>query len=119
MKEIKPDELFVNLTSFLKDKGIELTDGSYSQRIRQSCELLADAVNLTQAGLAKARAGIDEKLDRMRQIIHEKTAPKSPSPRKKTPGASARPKAGAKRPSTTGRRPGATKTAARKSPRAR
>lgn len=78
MKEIKPDELFANLTSFLKGKGIELTGGSYSGRIRQGCDLLTDAVNLTQAGLAKAKAGIDEKLDRMRQLIHEKTAPKPP-----------------------------------------
>jgi hypothetical protein len=85
MKEIKPDELFANLTFFLKDRGIELTEGAYSQRIRKGCDLLADAVNLTQAGLARAKAEIDEKLDRMRQIIHEKTAPHEPEMETKRP----------------------------------
>ncbi|MBK9139656.1 MAG: hypothetical protein IPM17_12980 [Verrucomicrobia bacterium] len=87
MKEIKSDELFANLTTFLKDKGIELTEGSYSQRIRQGCDLLADAVNLTQAGLARAKAEIDEKLEHMRRIIHEKTAPKTPAASPKRPRA--------------------------------
>jgi hypothetical protein len=102
MKEIKPDELFANLTSFLKDKGIELTDGMYSQRIRQGCDLLADAVNLTQAGLAKARAELDEKLNRMRQMIHEKTAPKKPAAESSRPKST--PPAGSASPAKKSRR---------------
>ncbi len=78
MKTIQKDELFENLTGFLRSKGIDLKEGSYAHRIRQGCNLLADAVNLTQGGLAKAKAGIDDKLSRMRQVIHEKTAPKPP-----------------------------------------
>lgn len=79
MKEIKSDELYVNLSAFLKGKGIELAEGSYSQRIRQGCALLADAVNLTQAGFARAKSEIDEKFNRMRQAIHQQTAPKKPA----------------------------------------
>lgn len=78
MKTIQKDELFEHLSGFLRSKGIDLKEGSYAHRIRQGCNLLADAVNLTQGGLAKAKAGIDEKLSRMRQVIHEKTAPKPP-----------------------------------------
>lgn len=78
MKTIRKDELFENLTGFLRSKGIDLKEGSYAHRIRQGCNLLADAVNLAQGGLAKAKAGIDDKLSRMRQVIHEKTAPKPP-----------------------------------------
>lgn len=98
MKEIKSDELFANLSSFLKGKGIELADGSYSQCIRQGCALLADAVNLTQTGIARAKSEIDGKLARMRQVIHEKTAPQrkaagKASPRKRsTPTEGASPK---------------------------
>jgi hypothetical protein len=33
MKEIKQDELFENVSQFLKAKGIELTEGSYAQGI--------------------------------------------------------------------------------------
>ncbi len=77
MKTIQKDELFEHLSGFLRAKGIELQNGSYAHRIRQGCNLLADAVNLTQGGLAKAKAEIDDKLSRMRQVIHEKTAPKA------------------------------------------
>jgi hypothetical protein len=78
MKPIQKDELFDHLSEFLKTKGIELKTGSYSKTIQAGCSLLADAVNLSQAGLAKAKTGIDKKLDEVRQVIHEKTAPKQP-----------------------------------------
>jgi hypothetical protein len=77
MKPIQKDELFDHLSEFLKTKGIELKTGSYSKTIQAGCSLLADAVNLSQAGIVKAKAGIDKKLDEVRQVIHEKTAPKS------------------------------------------
>jgi hypothetical protein len=88
MKPIQKDELFDHLSEFLKTKGIELKTGSYSKTIQAGCSLLADAVNLSQAGIVKAKAGIDKKLDEVRQVIHEKTAPKPAStqpPREKPP----------------------------------
>src|SRR5262245_31849728 len=87
MKKIESDEIFRNLGEFLKAKGIELTQGRYSQAIQRSCGLLTDVINLSQEGLEKAKTGVEKKLDQMRQIIHEKTAPKPP------PMASARPDA--------------------------
>ncbi|HYG35634.1 MAG TPA: hypothetical protein VEC99_12660 [Clostridia bacterium] len=76
MKALEKDELFQNLSGFLKTKGIELREGSYAGRIRKSCALLSDAVNLGQEGFERAKGKIDTKLDQMRQVIHEKTAPK-------------------------------------------
>ena len=64
---------------FLKAKGVELKDGSYSRKIQDSCSLLADAINAGQKGLERARDEIDKKLDQLRQVIHEKTAPSTNS----------------------------------------
>jgi hypothetical protein len=80
MKPIQKDELFEHVSSFLKGKGIELKDGSYSKTIQNGCSLLADAVNLSQQGLSRAKDEVDKGLDRMRQVIHQKTAPKQKSP---------------------------------------
>lgn len=78
MKPLSKDELFENLSGFLKTKGIKLTDGAYSHGIQKSCSILADVINLGQQGLQKAKVGLDQKVDQMRQVIHEKTAPKPP-----------------------------------------
>lgn len=78
MKPLSKDELFENLSGFLKTKGIELTDGAYAHGIQKSCSILADVINLGQQGLQKAKVGLDQKVDQMRQVIHEKTAPKPP-----------------------------------------
>jgi hypothetical protein len=51
MKPIKKDELFSHLGDFLKSNGIELKEGNYTSRIKQGCNLLADAIN----GVASAR----------------------------------------------------------------
>jgi hypothetical protein len=80
MKSIQRDELYSHLGQFLKTKGIELQAGTYTQRIQKGCNLLTDAINLSQKGLSKAKAGIDQRLEQMRQVIHEKTAPKPPTP---------------------------------------
>jgi len=77
MKPIEKDELFQHLSQFLKSKGIEMKDGSYSGRIQKGCGLLSDVVNLTQKGMEKAKSEIDKRLDQMRQVIHEKTAPQA------------------------------------------
>ena len=80
MKSLNRDELFNNLKGFLKQRGVELQEGSYARGIQKSCSLLSDAINLGQQGLDKAKVGIDKKLDQMRQVIHEKTAPRASSP---------------------------------------
>ena len=81
MKALNQDELFNNLKGFLKQRGVELQEGSYARGIQKSCSLLSDAINLGQQGLDKAKVGIDKKLDQMRQVIHEKTAPRASSAR--------------------------------------
>lgn len=87
MKTIERDEIYQNLGGFLKAKGIELREGAYSKRIQKCCSLLTDAINVTQRTVAKAKSGVDAKLDKMRQVIHEKTAPKNPAPATPTPAA--------------------------------
>jgi hypothetical protein len=78
MKTIKKDELFHNLGGFLKSKGIELNDGSYTTRIQQSCNLLSDAINATQKTVKQTKVHVDTALDKLRQTIHEHTAPQPP-----------------------------------------
>ena len=87
MKPIRKDELYEHLAQFLKAKGVEMKDGSYPKAIQKGCSFLADVINLSQKGISQAKAEIDKNLDRMRQVIHEKTAPKPP------PKPSASPKA--------------------------
>jgi hypothetical protein len=79
MKSLDKNELYENLTGFLKGKGIELREGTYAQAIQKSCALLSDAINLGQDGLERAKTQIDTKLDQLRQVVHQKTAPKSAS----------------------------------------
>jgi hypothetical protein len=100
MTPIQKDELFGHLSGFLKDKGIELKEGSYSNGIRKSCGILADMINLGQHGLKRAKTELDHQADQLRQVIHEKTAPKtapkpasaSPEPPKTPPKAKKTPK---------------------------
>ena len=99
MKTIKQDELFESLGAFLKGKGVEFKDGSYTQRIRQGCNLLSDAINATQKTVKHAKVEVDKKLDQLRQSIHEATAAKPPpTPSASNPPAAGAKKAGAKRP---------------------
>jgi hypothetical protein len=76
MKQLEQNEIFQNLGNFLKARGIEIKDGSYAKGIEKSCGLLTDAINLGQGSLERAKAGIDKTVEHMRQVIHEKTAPK-------------------------------------------
>ena len=66
MKPIQKDELYEHFGQFLKSKGIELTEGTYSKSIHAGCSLLADAINLSQAGIERAKAGLDKKLDQVK-----------------------------------------------------
>src|SRR5262245_6278994 len=75
MKPIQKDELYQNLSEFLKGKGIELKEGAYTKGIHAGCSLLADAINLSQTGFERAKAGLERRVDQVRQVIHEKTAP--------------------------------------------
>jgi hypothetical protein len=99
MQTIKKDELFRNLGDFLKSKGIELNDGSYTTRIQQGCNLLSDAINATQKTVKKTKVQVDQALDQLRQTIHQRTAPPPPpqteskrraKPRGKRPAAAAK-----------------------------
>ena len=81
MKPLEKDELYQNLQGFLKNRGVELKPGSYSLKIQKSCELLSDAINAGQHGLARAKVEIDNKLDQVRQVIHQKTAPPASRPK--------------------------------------
>ena len=78
MNKIDEKELFRHLSDFLKTKGIELQEGPYTQGMQKGCELLADTVNLSQQALERAKAEMDKHLEQMRQVIHERTAPKPP-----------------------------------------
>ncbi len=91
MKPIEKDELFNHVSEFLKAKGIEFKEGAYAQGIQKSCGFLTDAINLGQQGIRQAKAQINKNLDRMRQVIHEKTAP-NPSARSPSQSTSAGPK---------------------------
>lgn len=74
MKTIKQNELYDNVSEFLRSRGIELKEGPYSRRIRQGCTLLTDAINVAQKGLHTAKTQVETKVDEMRQVIHQKMA---------------------------------------------
>jgi hypothetical protein len=97
MSKIKKEELFGNLKDFLKSKGIELQQGSYTERIRQGCGLLADSVNLSQDAVHRAKEAVDKSFDQLRQVIHEKTAPRPTGKASKPPaGGTPKPKVSVK-----------------------
>jgi hypothetical protein len=84
MKPIEPNEMYEHLSQFLRSKGIDMKEGTYTRRIQKGCSLLTDAVNATQQGMKRAKTEIDKRLEQMRQVIHEKTAPK-PTPKQSKP----------------------------------
>jgi len=92
MKTIKKDELFHSLGDFLKSKGIELNEGSYTARIQKGCNLLGDAINATQKTVGSTKVKVDRALDQLRQTIHERTAPPEPPPAKRKSQAAPRTK---------------------------
>jgi hypothetical protein len=92
MKPIQKDELFEHVSQFLKGKGIELKAGSYSKGIHNGCSLLADAINLSQQGLSRAKVEVDKRFEQVRQVIHEKTAPKEKASAQASKPAEAPPK---------------------------
>lgn len=109
MIPIQKDELFAHLGQFLKTKGIELKEGSYANGIQKSCALLTDAINLSQKGIRRAKVEIDQKVEKMRQVIHEKTAPKTKPTRQSSAAAAAGPKSAIRKPKAKTAKPGSTK----------
>ena len=85
MKTIEKDELYRTISEFMKSKGLELTDGPYAGHIRRGCDLLSDAINATQRTVVRAREEMDKKLLKLRQCIHEATAPPQPPPPPSSP----------------------------------
>ena len=83
MNKIDKDELFTQVNRFLKAKGIDLQEGSYTRTIEKGCQLLADTINLSQQAVERAKAEIDKTVEHAREVIHQKTAPgKPPMPAK-------------------------------------
>src|SRR5205085_1583552 len=110
MKQIEKDEIYEHLSQFLKSRGVEMKDGGYVQQIQKGCSFMTDAVNLAQQGLERAKTEMDKRLDQMRQVIHERTAPKTTA----NPPASAAPQGKAQRRSASpAQAKGRTKTKVR------
>ncbi len=115
MKPLEQNEIFQNLSGFLKTRGIELKEGSYATGIQKSCALLTNAINLGQESFERAKVEFDKSMEHMRQVIHEKTAPKAPpvqrsaAPPPTAAKGNVRPAAGKKR-----RKPGSARKAPKK-----
>jgi hypothetical protein len=113
MKPLEKDELYQHLSGFLKSKGVELKEGSYARTIQKSCALLGEAINLGHKGFDRAKVEIDKKLHQMRQVLHEKTAPRASgapgaaaSAQRATDNAAPGPKAARSRKTRSGSKPG-------------
>jgi hypothetical protein len=87
MNKINKEEMFGNLKSFLKSKGIDIQEGTYAEGIRKGSEILTDTVNLSQRALVRAKGAMDKGLDQVRQTVHERTAPKTPNAANQTTSA--------------------------------
>ena len=110
MKQIEKDEIYEHLSQFLKSRGVEMKDGGYVQQIQKGCSFMTDAVNLAQQGLERAKTEMDKRLDQMRHVIHERTAPKTTP---NAPGAGASQGKAERRSASTAQAKGRTKTKAR------
>jgi hypothetical protein len=98
MNKLEQEELFRNLRGFLKSKGIELTEGSYSQAVEKGCSVLTDLINMGKEGVTRAKTNLDKVLDNVKRTVHEKTTPKPPKMKPET--ASARAGAAAESPAS-------------------
>jgi FtsZ-interacting cell division protein ZipA len=114
MNKIDKDELYQHLSQFLKTKGVEFHEGTYTERIRRGCSLLTDTINLADRAVKRAKTNVDKTLSQVRQTIHEKTAPKAPPAEPPTP-----PPASAPPPPSTASAPAPDKTAPKAPPTAR
>ncbi len=77
MKKLRQNDLYKHIDAFLKDRGIEIRDSApLGSRLKQGCSLLTDTINHAQSSLESAKSHMDNRIDRMRSAIHEKTAPR-------------------------------------------
>ncbi len=82
MKKLENDELYRHIDTFLKEKGIEIRDTApLGNRLQAVCRLLTDTINNTQSALEKARNQMDIGIDKVRVLIHKKTAPRKAAPK--------------------------------------
>lgn len=127
MKKLGKDDLYQHIDQFLKEKGIEIRDSApFGNNLKKGCQALTDAINGAQAALEKAHNRMDGGIDKMRDMIHKKTAPRkkakapksTPKRKKKSPASKkATPKASADLPTKTRSKKTVKKTAAKKSHR--
>lgn len=118
MKKLGKDDLYRHIDQFLKEKGIELRDAAPLGRgLQKGCQAFTDAINSAQAALEKARNRMDGGIDKMRDIVHKKTAPrkkaKAPKSTQKRKKKSTAAKKAAPKPKTAANLP--AKTRAKKS----
>ena len=110
MKTISEKDLFDNVNGFLKQRGVELGEGIYTQRVQTCCRLLAEVVNTTQKTVSQAKNKVGATLDEILRKIHAKTAPagapkpKAARPRRTAPAAK-KTKAKSEPKPRTGRKP--------------
>lgn len=80
MKKLGKDDLYQHIDQFLKDKGIDIQDAKpFGRSLQKGCQALTDMINGAQAAAEKARNRMDSGIDKMREIIHKKTAPRKKS----------------------------------------
>ena len=79
MKNIDHNDLFRHVSGYLESKGVQLQDGDYARRLREGCRVLAGIANRTQSTVDTVRIKVDDGVDRLRQFVHEKTAPRPAS----------------------------------------
>ena len=85
MKKLGKDDLYQHIDQFLKDKGIDIQDAKpFGRSLQKGCRALTDTINGAQAAMEKARGRMDSGIDKMREIIHKKTAPRKKA-KKATP----------------------------------
>jgi len=111
MKPIENHETYHHLSLFVKAKCSEMKQTSYSHCVHKSYEIFRDTINLSQRGLERAKVTIDKGINQVRQVIHEKTAPKRTANRPPSPNPMAKAKATVSK--------AVRKTPARKKPKSR
>lgn len=80
MKKLGKDDLYQHIDQFLKDKGIDIQDAKpFGRSLQKGCQALTDMINGAQAAVEKSRNRMDRGIDKMREIIHKKTAPRKKS----------------------------------------
>ena len=76
-KKLNKDELYQNMESFLKSKGIEIKDSEFfGSTLKKGCRILTEGINQAQTAIETAKTTMEDQLEKAREVIHRKTAPK-------------------------------------------